>query len=129
MSIPYTTRSIVGVAVEHRSSRRYRPVARALFSWEGPDRLLRQGRGVIRDISDRGVYITGELTPPLGARMDVDVLLPLREAWSNAVQLHGEGTVVRIDRDAEQITGFAASVAFRAETVGGSSSVNPRRAN
>jgi PilZ domain len=129
MSIRCSSLSSVGAAVELRKSRRYRPVAPALFMWEGSDGSLMEGRGAIRDISDRGVYVTAELAPPLGARLDVDVLLPPPEAASNSVELHGEGTVVRIDREAEQIIGFAASVAFRTEATGSTGAVKPTDVN
>lgn len=113
--------------MELRKSRRYRPVAQAVFAWEGGDGLLREARGAIRDISDRGVYITAGLAPPLGARLDVNVLLPPPEAGSSSVELQGEGTVVRIDREAEGIKGFAAAVAFHTESASGPTVVNPKR--
>jgi PilZ domain len=115
--------------VELRKSRRYRPVAPALFAWTAEDGLLKEATGMIRDISDKGVYITAELGPALGARLDVNVFLPPPETGSSSVELHGEGTVVRIDRGATHITGFAAAVAFRPEAVGGRGSVKHGRVN
>jgi len=101
--------------VELRKSRRYRPVAPVSFSWESADGVLLEGRGEIRDISDRGVFVAGEVAPPLGAHIDVDVHLPSLKAGGGAAELHGEGTVVRIHREAEGIKGFAAAVSFQAE--------------
>jgi hypothetical protein len=95
--------------------------------WERPDGLLQEARGTIRDISDRGLYVSGDVVPPLGAHLDVDVHLPSLEVGSGAVQLHGEGTVVRIDREAEGIKGFAATVEFQTEAASGPTVVNPKR--
>jgi PilZ domain len=119
---------VAGVAVvELRKSRRYRLPAPASFLWERPDGLLQEGRGTIRDISDRGLYVSGDLVPPPGAHLDVDVYLPSLEAGGGAVQLHGEGTVVRVDREAEGIKGFAAAVTFQTEAASGPTVVNPER--
>jgi hypothetical protein len=117
---------VAGVAVELRKSRRYRLLAPASFLWERPDGLLQEGRGTIRDISDRGLYVSGNVVPPSGAHLDVDVYLPSLEPGAGAVQLHGEGTVVRVDREAEGVKGFAATVAFQTEAASGPTVVNPR---
>jgi hypothetical protein len=113
--------------VELRKSRRYRLAAPASFLWERLDGLLEEGGGTIRDVSDRGVYVTGRAAPPLGGHLEVDVYLPSGEVGGGAVQLHGEGTVVRVDREAEGIKGFAAAVAFQPEAASGSTVVDPRR--
>jgi hypothetical protein len=118
--------SNVGVAVELRKSRRYQLQAPASFLWERPDGLLQKGNGAIRDISDRGVFVSAEIVPPPGAHLDVDVYLPSLEAGGGAVQLHGEGTVVRVEREAERTKGFAAAVAFQTEAASGPTVVNPR---
>jgi len=110
--------------VELRKSRRYRPSAPACFSWEGWDGLLKEGKGTIRDISDRGVFVLGEVAPPVGAHLDVDVYLPSLKTGGGAAELHGEGTVVRVDRQAEGIRGFAAVMAFRTEVPSTSSVVD-----
>jgi hypothetical protein len=107
--------SFVGVVVELRKSRRYRLLAPTSFSWERPDGLLQEGRGTIRDISDRGVFVTGYVVPPVGARLDVDVYLSSLEEGGANVHLHGEGTVVRVDQESESTKGFAATVAFQTE--------------
>jgi hypothetical protein len=111
--------------VELRKSRRYRLLAPTSFSWERPDGQLQEGRGTIRDISDRGVFVTGYVVPPVGARLDVDVYLSsLEECGAN---VHGEGTVVRVDQESESTKGFAATVAFQTEAGSTPIIVNPNR--
>lgn len=110
--------------MELRKSRRYRLLAPASFLWERPDGLLQEDRGAVRDISDRGVYVTARIAPPLGAHLEVDVHLPPLEAGGGAVQLHGEGTVVRVDRQADDTQGFAAAVTFQTEAASGPTIVN-----
>jgi PilZ domain len=119
--------SLFGVAVELRKSKRYRVLAPVTFLWERPDGLLQEGKGTIRDISDRGVFITGDLVPQRGAHLDLEVYLPSLEAGAGAVQLHGEGTVIRVDRGEGVTTGFAAAVAFQTESASGPTVVDPER--
>jgi hypothetical protein len=121
------TLTSIGVVVELRKSKRYRLQAPASFLWERPDGLLQESKGTIRDISDRGIFVAGDVVPPRGAHVDVDVYLPSLEGGGSAVRLHGEGTVVRVDWEAEGIRGFAAAVAFQTEAASGPTVVNPKR--
>jgi hypothetical protein len=118
--------TLFGVAVEPRKSRRYRLLAPVSFLWERPDGQLQEAKGTIRDISDRGVFITGDLVPQRGAHLDLEVYLPSLEVGGAAVKLHGEGTVIRVDREGVP-KGFAAAVAFQTEAASGPTVVNPRR--
>jgi hypothetical protein len=118
--------SLVGVVVELRKSRRYRLLAPASFLWERSDGFLQESKGVIRDISDRGVFVTGEVVPPLDAHLEVDVYVPSSDLGRVAVQLHGEGTVVRVEEEGETVQGFAAALTFQAEGVSGPIAVSPR---
>ena len=112
--------------MELRKSKRYQLSAPASFLWSGPNGHLRQGVGTIRNVSDRGVFVLGTAVPFVGAHLDIDVYLPSLVPDGCAVQLHGEGTVVRIERDALEIKGFAADVAFQTEAASGPTVVNPR---
>jgi hypothetical protein len=114
---------------ESRKSRRFSPTASASFSWLGPDGLLREGHGAVRDISDRSVYVNAELAPPAGAHLDVEVHLKPLELGKTSVELYGEGTIVRIDRRGEQISGFAAAVMFRIGADGGPTPMKPESVN
>ena len=119
--------SLFGIAVELRKSRRYRLPAPVSFVWERPDGQLQEGKGTIRDISDRGVFIITDTVPPVGAHLDVDVHLPSLDVSSGAVQLHGEGVVVRVETGADEGRGFAARVVFQTEIAGGRSVIDPRK--
>jgi hypothetical protein len=129
MSIKCPSLSLAGAAVELRKSRRYRLSAPATFSWEGSDGRVQEGTGMIRDISDRGVYVAGKVAPPFGALLEVKVHLRSFELGGSSVELCGEGTVVRIDRETEHVSGFAAAVVFRTEAGGGPTPVKPERVN
>jgi hypothetical protein len=113
--------------VELRKSRRYRLLAPVSFLWIRPDGQLQEGIGTIRDISDRGVFANGELLPQRGAHIELEVYLPSLDAGGAALQLHGEGTVVRVDRKEKGTKGFAATVAFQTEAAGAPTVVNPWR--
>jgi hypothetical protein len=127
ISIKCPPAPFVGAALELRRSKRYRVQAMANFWWERSDGLLQEGKGRSRDISDRGIFITGEITPALGAHLDVDVYLPSLDLFGAAVHLHGEGTVVRIARKPDTTPGFAAAVTFQTETASGRTVMNPKR--
>jgi hypothetical protein len=118
--------SRVGVAVELRKARRYRIFATDAFFWGWLHGSLTEGRGSVRDISDRGVFVFTEGAPPLDARLEIDVYLPCLEPDRSPVHLHGEGTVIRVGRSAEGRNGFAATVAFRTEGASGPTIVSPK---
>jgi hypothetical protein len=119
--------TLFGVAVEFRKSKRYRLLAPVSLLWERPDGLLQEGKGTLRDISDRSVFVTGDLVPERGAHLDLEVYLPSLDVGGATVQLHGEGTVIRVDREEEISKGFAAVVVFQREAASGPTVVNPRR--
>jgi hypothetical protein len=117
--------TLYGVAVELRKSLRYRLPGRVSFLWERQDGLLQEGKGTIRDISDRGVFVTGDSVPERGAHIAMEVYFSFSEGSSSRVQLHGEGTVVRVDKAEGSTKGFAATVVFQAESAGGPTAVHP----
>lgn len=108
-------------------STRYRLRAPVSFLWERPDGLLQEGKGTIRDISAAGVFVTGDVAPQPGVHLELEVYLPSLERGRGSVQLHGEGTVLRVEREHGIPKGFAAAVAFRTESASGPTVVNPRR--
>jgi hypothetical protein len=68
-------------------------------------------------MSISGVYIHTEVCPELGARIQVDVMLPRLKNGNAGMHLYGEGSVLRVEPKGHTSTkparpGFAASVQF-----------------
>ncbi len=94
---------------EARVTRRYPIAAQVSFQWRGPDRTWFHGTGVTQDISASGALISSDDVPPLGAEIEVMVMVPSVKRGAPATgRLSGTGTVVRLSPPA----GFAAAVAF-----------------
>jgi hypothetical protein len=62
--------------IELRRARRYLLSVPALFTWAPPDGKPRNGKGVTRDINALGVYVQTDSLPPVGARVQMEILLP-----------------------------------------------------
>ena len=103
-------------AIEPRRSIRYQLRAPVFFMWASQNGKPRSGRGITRDINTFGVYVQTDAIPPVGARVQMDIVLPKLEQSINRIQLHGEGVVLRCDRGHAHQCGFSASVQFHAET-------------
>src|SRR5580693_56142 len=94
--------------MELRNRVRYRLSADAVFAWEGAqhDRFL--GEGLTRDISLAGTFIFTLTCPPVGATVQLDVLLsPTTSAPGKSVRIKAEATVVRVEHS-DALEGFAA---------------------
>jgi hypothetical protein len=107
--------------LELRKANRYRLNAQALFSWALQNGELQDGRGVTRDINAAGAYVLSDALPPVGALVQLEVLLPKLEDPGIGMSLAGEGVVVRVEPSGSQgagtsESGFAASVHFYPET-------------
>ena len=66
--------------VELRKSNRYALRVPVLFEWAPQNGEPQSGRGVTRDINTFGVYIMTDALPPVGALVQMDILLPKLEA-------------------------------------------------
>jgi hypothetical protein len=107
-------------AIELRKASRYRLSAPALFLWAPQDGPPQTGEGITRDISTSGVYVLAESSPPVGARVQLDILLPKLADASPGMHLHGEGVVLRVEPGGAKGAvategGFAAAVQFYPE--------------
>jgi hypothetical protein len=108
--------------LELRRARRYRLSAPALFLWAPHEGEPQGGQGVTRDINASGVYVLTDQLPPVGALIQVEVLLPKMEDSSVGMSLAGEGVVLRVEPSGSQGAGtsergFAASVHFYPESM------------
>jgi hypothetical protein len=110
----------MNTAVELRKAKRYRLSAPALFMCAPQDGESQSGKGVTRDINAFGVYVLTDTLPSVGARVQLDILLPKLEDPGFGMSLAGEGVVVRVEPSDSQggdnsESGFAASTQFYPE--------------
>ena len=101
--------------VELRSANRYRLNAPAVYWWPGVDDLPERGGGFTQDISSSGVFVLTTALPPVGARLEIDILLPGVGDGSPGIRLTGHGIVLRLQHGPTGPVAFAASVQFYQE--------------
>jgi hypothetical protein len=115
------TPDVYARGIERRKHHRYQLSAPVFFCWTMLDKPLQSGEGMTRDIDTTGAYINACELPPVGALVQMDVLLPnLLEAEPGA-HLVGEGKVLRVEQHEGTLpsgreSGFAVSVQFYLET-------------
>lgn len=96
--------------MERRGASRFQLRLVVAFSWKDDAGVLRTGEGRSRDVTGRGIYVHSELAPPVGAHVEMNVLLPQPTSLMGPAELYAEGRVVRIDltQPPAVIGGFAA---------------------
>lgn len=93
--------------MELRNRVRYRLKAEALFAWEGADHDQFLGEGVTRDISMAGTFVFTSTCPPVGATVQLDVLLsPALGSARRTVRIKTQARVIRVDHTTSS-EGFA----------------------
>ena len=101
-----------------RHEKRYEIVAPATYWWPGPDNSLHTSTGFTRNISSTGLLVNAGVCPPVGVLIQLTIYLPAHEGFDCEIQLHAEGTVVRIENN-KTCSGknllFASSVLFHTE--------------
>lgn len=95
--------------MELRKAKRYTLTAPAVFMWAPPDGELHSGQGMTRDINTFGVYIVSDALPPVGARIQIEIILPKLNDKGSGMHLQGEGVVLRCESSKADRSGFAAS--------------------
>jgi hypothetical protein len=101
--------------IELRRAKRYRLSVPALFTWATQGGKPRNAKGVTRDINALGVYVQTDSLPPVGARVQIEIVLPKLADSSPGMHLQGEGTVLRCESEEATKRGFAASALFYPE--------------
>lgn len=106
--------------IDLRKAKRYQLCAPARFLWARQDGKPQSGQGVTRDINTFGVFVMTDELPPVGARIQMEVLLPKLADPGSGMHLHGEGVVLRREPRGTQVAGaggagFSASVQFYPE--------------
>jgi len=107
-------------AIELRKTKRYRLSAQAHFLWAPHEGKPQSGRGITRDMNASGVYVLTDALPPVGALVQLDILLPKLEDPGFGMSLAGEGVVLRVEPHGHPgagagESGFAASMQFYPE--------------
>src|SRR6266566_5001164 len=92
---------------ERRSVVRYQTKVPVTFHWGADHANRSRGEGVTRDISVAGAYVFSEICPPIGALVNVDILLPVASKGDKP-RMSAKMRVVRVDDDSrQQKTGFS----------------------
>ena len=90
------------------------------FFWAPQTGPPQSGEGMTRDVNTTGVYVKAEETPPVGALVQMDIMLPNLAPSGPGLHLTAEGVVLRVDQRGAKCAGtngggFAASVQFYPE--------------
>jgi hypothetical protein len=96
--------------MERRGATRYRLQLAVTFSWKDESGVVHGSEGQSRDLNSRGIYVHSSTVPPVGAPVEMNVLLTRFESMKRPAELHAQGRVVRIQSggsDPER-PGFAA---------------------
>src|ERR1700748_1814018 len=110
----------VSRVAERRTALRYPLRLPVVFSWQddagrvpgwggyGP-RLLGVD-GYCPDLGSRGIYVTAQLVPPLGASVEMNVFLPRPGHSTRPSEIHAIGRVIRSEQrtPVSELPGFAA---------------------
>lgn len=100
-----------------RKAKRYPLSAPTLFTWARHEGKVRSGQGIIRDINTLGVYVLTNTLPPVGALVQMEIMLPKLTDTGPGMRLTGEGVVLRrepkgTNEAGNASGGFAASMQF-----------------
>jgi len=106
--------------LEFLRANRYRVAAPVSFWWPDADESVQASEGTTRDISGNGLMVLAGRCPPVGVRVQMTVFISRSGIDPFPMELHGEGSVVRIEygkigNSGTHPVGFAASVYFHQE--------------
>ena len=88
---------------------RYRLAANVVFTWQAVNGSRLVGEGVTRDISSGGIFTSAPTCPPVGAIVQLDVLLPsARQDANRTIRMNTEAKVIRVEHSSAG-EGFAAT--------------------
>jgi len=104
-----------------RHANRYEVAAPVSYWWSSPKGPIHSGKGETRNLSHSGVLVATGECPPIGASIQMTILLPRIRGSGIGMKLHGEGVVVRVEDSATTVASkpagaFAATVQFYPET-------------
>jgi hypothetical protein len=107
--------------IELRRNYRYLLSAPVFYYWSTPNGQPESGAGVTRDIHTTGAFINSMELPPVGARVQMDIMLTTVLGGGPGAHLTGEGVVLRVEPHNEKApstskSGFAVSMQFYVES-------------
>lgn len=96
--------------MDRRHHNRYELKASATFRWKDAEGRRCFGRGHLRDISEKGVFVATDTQPPVGATVRFDVLFDSFRDGST-VMIHTKSNVIRVEsaNQTQPHHGFAAA--------------------
>jgi hypothetical protein len=100
-------RAILG---ELRRSPRFPVKADVLYHWREAEKDMQHGFGFTENISRNGLFVHGNVCPPEGAVVSVEIAIPPTGAGSKLLVLESGGTVVWVCSPAGPEEGFGARV-------------------
>ena len=111
---PTIGRTLVSVH-DLRSARRYRLSEVVSFSWNSEDGSVTRHTGVTQDISIRGICFVAACHIDIGTRISLDIFLVSVNRSSQAIRLHADGFICRIEYSGTSRSGYriAAEIAFQ----------------
>ena len=97
------------MAIERRRDIRYPVKLPASFSWQDEQRIVRQGEGHTRNISEKGVFVAAAICPPISSSVEVHFLLPALDNSGRKMHVHHTGETLRLEgaEQSEHSSGFA----------------------
>jgi hypothetical protein len=96
-------------AIERRQAIRYPLQLLASFSWEDEERIVRQGEGRTRNISEKGAFVDAAILPPIGSSVQLQFSLPALSGSGRKMHVLHTGETLRLEwtEQGEQSGGFA----------------------
>ena len=97
--------------MERRKAVRFLLRVPVIFKWNDEQAKPHEGSGFARDISMAGIFVMTEFSPPFGAAIELEVLLPPLQGAAHGLRLNVPGIVLRLI-DTDELRGFAATSDF-----------------
>jgi hypothetical protein len=95
--------------IEHRGAIRYPLQLPVFFSWEDEQGIMRQGEGLTRNISEKGVFVDAAILPPIGSPVKLHFSLPVLPEAERKMSVEHTGETLRLEgtEQGEHGGGFA----------------------
>ena len=97
------------MAIERRRDIRYPVKLPASFSWQDEQRIVRQGEGHTRNISEKGAFVEAAIVPLIGSSVELHFSLPALSALGRQMHVLHTGETIRLEgtEQGESSGGFA----------------------